>query len=191
MTGADLVLALELAVIGTGLPVLLVVLLIGVMRRNPTTTGPEATADRAVACPRCGAPMQPGRTQLGRGATWSAQGDRPPRAFLNVFQTLPNTLSLAVPPALNPAWHCAPCQMLLVDHSRLVSQTLHGGRLAAIVIHGLLGIALFSLFTLAGVLLAGVLTLTPRTLLVAFAAAFALAIPVTVLICRRWRPGKG
>ncbi|TCT21511.1 PF20097 family protein [Thiobaca trueperi] len=75
---------------------------------------------RDYACPQCCQPLQPGRVLLGKGAIWSPRHQRPPGAFAHLGMALPNTISLSLRPASNMAWRCPDCQLLLIDHSRLV-----------------------------------------------------------------------
>ena len=76
---------------------------------------------RAYRCPSCGRDMQAGWVMLGRGAIWSPLHSGPPGTFAHIGSALPNTISLALKPASNLSWHCADCQVLMVDHSKLVT----------------------------------------------------------------------
>ena len=75
-------------------------------------------------CPRCGQAMEPGYVMLGRGAIWASRDGRSAGTFAHIGQSLPNTLSLDIRPALNRAWRCVSCQQLLIDHSRLIRRSL-------------------------------------------------------------------
>lgn len=77
---------------------------------------------RDYACPQCGQPLQPGWVLLGKGAIWSPRHQQPPGTFAHLGMALPNTISLSLRPASNMAWRCPDCQLLLIDHSRLVRQ---------------------------------------------------------------------
>jgi hypothetical protein len=77
---------------------------------------------REHACPHCGGAMEPGWVLLGKGAIWSDRGKGRPGTFAHIGRSLPNTLSLSLPPAANMAWRCHSCQMLLIDHSRLIGR---------------------------------------------------------------------
>lgn len=57
---------------------------------------------------------------LGKGAIWSPRDGGRPGTFSHIGQALPNTISMRLPPAANMAWRCLDCQMLLIDHDKLV-----------------------------------------------------------------------
>lgn len=113
-----LLLAGSVAILGL---ILVLVLVRWIQRRNREV---EATSrlweGRDYRCPNCREPMSPGWVMLGRGAIWADRGAGPPGAFSTIAAALPNTLSLSLRPAGNQAWRCPGCQMLLVDHARLV-----------------------------------------------------------------------
>jgi hypothetical protein len=96
--GTGLLLAGSVAILGL---VLLLVLVRSIQRRSRGS-------------------MSPGWVMLGRGAIWADRENGPPGAFITIAAALPNTLSLSLRPASNQAWRCPGCQMLLLDHSRLV-----------------------------------------------------------------------
>jgi hypothetical protein len=83
---------------------------------------PDLWDGREYACPHCGGAMEPGWVLLGKGAIWSDRGKGRPGTFAHIGRSLPNTLSLSLPPAANMAWRCGSCQMLLIDHSRLIGR---------------------------------------------------------------------
>jgi hypothetical protein len=90
-------------------------------RRNRSV--PEAAAlwsGRAYRCPECGCAMAPGWVLLGKGAIWRDRARGRPGAFALISDALPNTLSLRLRPAANMAWRCPGCQLLLIDHGKLV-----------------------------------------------------------------------
>jgi hypothetical protein len=175
-----------LAVLGVVAPLALAGLVLGVLRRNRAVLAPGAMpAVPPPACPRCGTAMLPGRVLLGRGANWVPESAPPPGALATVFGALPNTISMALPPALNRAWCCADCAMLTVDHSALIALRRRPWLMPAVVVHGFLAIAGFS----AAVALTGLATgpgaPTLPTLLAVAAAAFVAAVPVAALLIRR------
>jgi len=89
-------------------------------RNSVVDETPGLWPDQPFRCPRCDAAMQPGYVMLGRGAIWTPRDGRPVSTFAHIGQSLPNTLSFDLPPATNAAWRCGDCQLLLVDHSRLI-----------------------------------------------------------------------
>lgn len=81
---------------------------------------PALWEGRDYRCPGCRGALKPGWVLLGRGAIWRDRAQGPPGSFSTILGALPNTLSLSLRPAVNQAWRCPRCQLLLVDHSRLV-----------------------------------------------------------------------
>jgi hypothetical protein len=81
---------------------------------------PAMWQGRDWACPDCGAPMTQGWVMLGKGAIFSPRSQGRPGFFAHIGSALPNTISMHVPPAVNLAWHCDRCRLLLVDHDKLV-----------------------------------------------------------------------
>lgn len=70
-------------------------------------------------CPRCDAPMREGYV-LGRGLVWLDELERARFHKLDLESTLPNTLNLSPRVGANGAGRCDRCQLLVIDHSRLV-----------------------------------------------------------------------
>ena len=77
---------------------------------------------RDYRCPGCGAEMDQGWVLLGKGAIWSPRSSGKPGAFASIGSALDNTISLSLKPATNMSWRCVDCQLLLVDHSKLVER---------------------------------------------------------------------
>ena len=116
--GTGLLLAGFVAILGL---ILLLVLVRSIQRRSREVGATPGLWDgRDYRCPNCREPMSPGWVMLGRGAIWADRENGPPGAFSTIAAALPNTLSLSLRPAANQAWRCPGCQMLLLDHSRLV-----------------------------------------------------------------------
>jgi hypothetical protein len=90
----------------------------GITRETLPT--PELWAGRSYRCPQCSAEMQAGWVMLGKGAIWSSREKGPPGAFAHIGSALPNTISLSLRPAANMAWRCSRCELLLIDHGKLV-----------------------------------------------------------------------
>ncbi len=100
---------------------LLLVLLRIVHRRSlEVASTPALWEGRDYRCPECRGALEPGWVMLGRGAIWRDRAQGPPGPFSTIAGSLPNTISLSLRPAANQAWRCPRCQLLLVDHSRLV-----------------------------------------------------------------------
>lgn len=87
-------------------------------REVPSVSAPWEGRD--YRCPGCRGRLEPGWVMLGRGAIWRDRAEGPPGAFSTIAGALPNTISLSLRPAANQAWRCPRCQLLLLDHSRLV-----------------------------------------------------------------------
>jgi hypothetical protein len=108
----------------TGILVLLAVtlwLLHRLSRRHVAVANrPDLWQGRDYRCPACTTPMNQGWVMLGKGAIWSPRGKGAPGTFAHIGQALDNTLSLAMRPAANMAWHCPHCRLLLIDHDKLV-----------------------------------------------------------------------
>lgn len=101
--------------------VLLLLLVRMIQRRSrEVASTPALWEDRDYRCPGCRGYLEPGWVMLGRGAIWRDRAKGPPGAFRTIAGALPNTISLSLRPAANQAWRCPRCQLLLVDHSRLV-----------------------------------------------------------------------
>lgn len=95
--------------------------LVWVARRNRAVADDAALwTGRDYRCPRCAQPMQQGWVMLGKGAIWTDRGSGRPGLFAHIGSALPNTISLHLRPAANMAWRCEACQLLLVDHEKLV-----------------------------------------------------------------------
>lgn len=105
--------------------ILALVLLLAIVRAIGRRSREVASASvlwegRGYRCPVCRGALEPGWVMLGRGAIWRDRSKGPPGALSTIAGALPNTISLSLRPAANQAWRCPRCQMLLVDHSRLV-----------------------------------------------------------------------
>lgn len=77
--------------------------------------------ERGYQCPGCGSQMSEGWIMAGRGLIWSDRDRGMPGPFSNIMGALPNTISMSIRPASNQSWRCPRCQLVLVDHSRLVA----------------------------------------------------------------------
>ena len=73
-----------------------------------------------VKCAHCGKSMQQGYSFTGKGISWTPRHRRTPGNLLTIVSTLENTFSMRLPQPLNMAWHCAQCQLILIDHSKMV-----------------------------------------------------------------------
>jgi len=74
-----------------------------------------------VLCPKCGKPMSSGFIHAPSGIQWREPGQKP-GLWNPIWRAMSNTRSMAGKLfgrnyRENVAWHCADCQMLLVDHS--------------------------------------------------------------------------
>ena len=118
--GAEMGLLLAGVVAILALLLLLVLVRIIPRRSQEVASTPALWEGRDYRCPGCRGQLEPGRVMRGRGAVWRDRAQGPPGAFSTIAGAFPNTLSLSLRPAANQAWRCHRCQLLLVDHSRLV-----------------------------------------------------------------------
>lgn len=103
------------------LVVLMAFLLYRLARRHVAVANrPELWQGRDYRCPACGAAMAQGWVMLGKGAIYTPRGRGVPGTFAHIGQALENTISLALRPAANMAWHCPSCRLLLIDHAKLI-----------------------------------------------------------------------
>lgn len=77
---------------------------------------------RARQCPDCDKAMTAGYCVAGRGLVWRAADDPPLRLLLPLWRVLPNTLSVGMRLLENRAWHCAECQLILLDHGSMIDR---------------------------------------------------------------------
>jgi len=90
-------------------------------KRNRTLPDdPQLWSGRNYRCPQCGASMEQGWVLMGKGAIWSPRSRGKPGTFSSIGSALPNTISLSMRPGANMGWHCAACQILILDHDKLV-----------------------------------------------------------------------
>ena len=75
---------------------------------------------KELKCPNCERIMEEGYAFAGKGIFWAAKSAKKPGAFSYIGQALENTLSISLRPALNMAWRCNSCKMILIDHSRML-----------------------------------------------------------------------
>jgi hypothetical protein len=101
---------------------LLLVLLLWWVARHHRSIPENQTLwqERNYTCVQCGIPMQQGWVLMGKGAIWSERTAGRPGSFALITAALPNTISLRFRPAANMAWRCTSCQLVLIDHSKLV-----------------------------------------------------------------------
>lgn len=74
-----------------------------------------------VDCPRCHKRMQPGFALAARGIFWRADQDKPFGLANTPGRLLSSTANWGMRTRENMAWRCEACNMLLVDHSHLLS----------------------------------------------------------------------
>ncbi|MEJ2509757.1 MAG: PF20097 family protein [Gammaproteobacteria bacterium] len=116
-----LALAIAAALLVIGLGLLMWWLLRRLARTTRVVQGRDAELDRPERrCPACGQTMAQGYVMAGRGLIWGERHRKTPGTFAHIGQSLANTISLTLPPALNMAWRCEPCALVLVDHSKMV-----------------------------------------------------------------------
>ncbi len=74
----------------------------------------------AYKCPKCGSIMEQGFAFSPRGVVWTQNNDKTPGAFTTINRSLENTLSMRFSPAVNKAWKCKSCKMLVIDYSQML-----------------------------------------------------------------------
>lgn len=89
-------------------------------RHRSVARAPDLSDGRNYTCPQCGVEMLQGWVLLGKGANWSDRLKGKPGILSHIGNALPNTISMRFKPAANMGWRCPACQLLLLDHSKLV-----------------------------------------------------------------------
>jgi len=90
-------------------------------RRNNVLTVEEASLNwKEVRCVNCQKTMEKGYSFAGRGITWVPKYAKKPGAFSTIGSVLENTYSLRVSPALNMAWYCKSCKIVVLDNSKML-----------------------------------------------------------------------
>lgn len=74
----------------------------------------------SVRCPKCRADMSRGFCAAPRGVFWRGENEKTSR-FLPVWKALPNTMNTGWSVAENKAWHCERCNIIVIDHSFLIT----------------------------------------------------------------------
>jgi len=90
-------------------------------RKNCVITVHEASIEwKDVKCVKCEKMMEQGYAFAGKGINWVPKNARKPGVFSSVGSVLDNTFSLRVPPAINMAWYCKSCKIIVFDNSRML-----------------------------------------------------------------------
>jgi len=79
-------------------------------------------AEQSFKCPKCQLDMLSGFTYAARGLFWRGIQEKAPSLFSPVGTSISNTLIWGFKPRGNLAWRCVHCNLLLIDHSSLMSQ---------------------------------------------------------------------
>jgi hypothetical protein len=95
--------------------------------RNVTTrtvTMSEAVSLRKdnLLCPVCGKVMTAGFSAAPRGIFFRKTVEKPFGTFIPPWNAMVNTLNTGLTPRENVAWRCAPCNLLLINHSASVKR---------------------------------------------------------------------
>jgi hypothetical protein len=89
--------------------------------KNCVITVDEASIDwKAVRCVKCDKGMEEGYAFAGKGINWVPKNARKPGVFSSVGSVLENTFSLRIPPAINMAWYCKSCKIIVLDNSKML-----------------------------------------------------------------------
>ena len=73
-------------------------------------------------CTACGITMETGYTLCGRGIFWQTADAHHFSLFTHIGQALENTISFSMRPAVNAAWRCPRCKLILIDYSRMIKR---------------------------------------------------------------------
>jgi hypothetical protein len=89
--------------------------------KNYELTVDETSLDwNDVKCVKCNQIMKKGYAFAGKGINWMPKDAKKPGAFSTVGSVLENTFSLRIPPALNMAWYCKSCKVMVFDNSKML-----------------------------------------------------------------------
>lgn len=111
---------IAILVVVIGLMVLLYFLL-KLERKNNVKTINEAMIEwKEIKCVNCHRLMDKGYAFAGKGINWVPKGEKKPGAFSTVGSVLENTFSLRIPPAINRAWYCKRCRIVVFDNSEML-----------------------------------------------------------------------
>jgi hypothetical protein len=105
--------------------IILVILFIAIWRLNRRNT--VITLDRSeiewtqLECPMCHKKLTTGFALPGRGVIWSDKSEKKPGPFANIGSVLDNTISISFRPALNIAWRCKGCELVILDISKMIN----------------------------------------------------------------------
>lgn len=90
-------------------------------KKNNVLTVDEASLDwKDVRCIKCEQMMEKGYAFAGKGINWVPKNEKKPGIFSTVSSVLENTFSLRIVPAINMAWYCKSCKILVFDNSKML-----------------------------------------------------------------------
>jgi hypothetical protein len=91
--------------------------------KNNMVTLDEASLNwKESKCPTCGKTMEGGYAFAGKGIIFSPKGKKLPGAFSTIGKALDNTFSMNITPAVNMAWHCSSCKVVVIDHAKMLKR---------------------------------------------------------------------
>lgn len=101
---------------------LLILFIVRRVNRKTLVVGedPRFWLERELHCPGCGESMAEGYVMAGKGVIWRPRAEQGPGIFAHIGQALENTMSFGLPPALNMAWRCESCELIMLDLSKMV-----------------------------------------------------------------------
>jgi hypothetical protein len=121
MSDFGVAIGVVVAALGIGALVFLWAVVRRVSRRNTVVADdPRLWLERERRCPDCDQPMAQGYVLAGKGLIWRPRAGKGPGTFAHIGQALPNTMSFGLPPALNMAWRCEACGLIMLDLSKMV-----------------------------------------------------------------------
>ncbi len=111
-----------LAVLFVVISILIIILLLRKLENKNNVINIDRSSMNwdAYKCPKCRSIMEQGFSFSPRGVVWTQNNDKTPGAFTTINQSLENTLSMRFSPAVNKAWKCKTCKMLVMDYSQML-----------------------------------------------------------------------
>lgn len=120
MNDDSLMIVVAVLVVATGLLVLWYFL--GKMERKNHVIKVDAASIewKDVKCVKCEKVMEKGYAFAGKGINWVPKNAKKSGVFSTVGSVLDNTFSLRIPPAINMAWYCESCKIIVFDNSKML-----------------------------------------------------------------------
>ena len=113
----------------TALSILVIAIILGVLfvsiwrlnKRNTVVELDKSEIEWAnLKCPKCQGELNTGFALPGRGVIWSGKNEKAPGPLTNIGSVLENTISVSFKPAINIAWRCKSCKLVVLDISKMI-----------------------------------------------------------------------